>query len=407
MIDRIKIEEGVMDATLNNLKARNEVNRLNQIENRTEEQNNQLANETLKVEDTTKEMEKLIADWKTQSIEQRSENQSNPKSKLEELIAKSNVGRIFDTVISQRELDGAERELQTELGLASNQIPLQLLNTRSLKRIDTRAVTPGLDDVSITPDPVLPVVFPNSASAFLGVSQPQVAAGERTYPVLTTGATASTPAEGASVAESTGAFSANEVSPSRIQASFFFSRESAAVFEGMQNALVDNLNSALSDKLDAQVITGLIAGGTAADHTSTAPATYDTIHSILTNSIDGRHAETFGDLRLLLSPSVFQFASTLKESANGMTAIDNIQARTGGYRVNPHIPAIASKKGKSIVRLGGSEAAVSPIWSGISLITDEVTKAATGEIVITAIMLYGFAVTRKAFFRIPEIQNAS
>ena len=44
--------------------------------------------------------------------------------------------------------------------------------------------------------------------------------------------------------------------PSRIQASFFYSREDRARFAGMDSALRMNLSEALSDKLDQQILNG-------------------------------------------------------------------------------------------------------------------------------------------------------
>ena len=60
---------------------------------------------------------------------------------------------------------------------------------------------------------------------------PTVPVGEHVFPVLTTNADVGTPAENAAQAETTGAFSADVLSPSRLQASFFFySREDRARF---------------------------------------------------------------------------------------------------------------------------------------------------------------------------------
>ena len=43
---------------------------------------------------------------------------------------------------------------------------------------------------------------------------------------------------------------------------------------------------------------------------------------------------------------------------------------------------------------------VAPIWEGVSLIPDEITKAADGEIVITAVMLHAVKILRTdGFFR--------
>ena len=61
-----------------------------------------------------------------------------------------------------------------------------------------------------------------SCAAFLAVDMPTVGVGEAIYPVLTTNAVAGTPAENAVQAETTGGFSASVLTPSRIQASFYY-----------------------------------------------------------------------------------------------------------------------------------------------------------------------------------------
>ena len=43
-----------------------------------------------------------------------------------------------------------------------------------------------------------------------------------------------------------------------------------------------------------------------------------------------------------------------------------------------------------------STSVVAPIWEGITIIPDEVTKAANGQVVITAIMLHAVKVLRTA-----------
>lgn len=45
---------------------------------------------------------------------------------------------------------------------------------------------------------------------------------------------------------------------------------------------------------------------------------------------------------------------------------------------------------------GPPGAAVQPVWEGIDLIVDEVTAAADGEIILTAIALANFAIIRHA-----------
>ena len=67
---------------------------------------------------------------------------------------------------------------------------------------------------------------------------------------------------------------------------------------------------------------------------------------------------------------------------------------SGGVRVSAHVPAVASTKQNAIVRLGTRRDMVAPIWEGVSLIPDEITKAKSGQIVITAVMLHAVKILR-------------
>ena len=48
---------------------------------------------------------------------------------------------------------------------------------------------------------------------------------------------------------------------------------------------------------------------------------------------------------------------------------------------------------------------VAPIWEGVTLIPDEITKASSGEIVITAVMLHAVKILRSAGFYKQETQT--
>ena len=89
-------------------------------------------------------------------------------------------------------------------------------------------------------------MFPQSCAAFLNIDTPRVAVGDAVFPVLTKNADVRTPAENADAAETTGSFSASVLSPARLQASFFYSREDRARFAGMDAALRENLSMALA-----------------------------------------------------------------------------------------------------------------------------------------------------------------
>ena len=77
-------------------------------------------------------------------------------------------------------------------------------------------------------------------------------------------------------------------------------------------------------------------------------------------------------------------------------------AATAGVKVSAHISAPSGNKKNNIVRLGMRRDMVAPIWEGITPIPDEITKAGTGQIVVTAIMLHAVKILAD---RIEAIMN--
>ena len=192
---------------------------------------------------------------------------------LRSLIARCNVGAIFEAALEHRATDGVESELQTHYRVAANTIPLALL--------ETRAVTQAPGQVGQNQSAIIPGVFPMGCAAFLAVDMPVVPVGDAVYPVLTTNADVHTPAEHAAAAETTGSFAADVLSPARLQASFFYSREDRARFSGMDAALRSNLSDALSDGLDKQILVGtegLFTGTKLPNHAASAVTSYATVN---------------------------------------------------------------------------------------------------------------------------------
>ena len=397
-------------ATLSASEIRAKLATLGGAEQLTDEQTaeiTELRNEYVEVE--TRIQALTVAGDEPTETETRTEDRE-----LEELIAGASVGDIFAATLEHRATDGRTAELQTELGLSPNQVPLALL--------EERAVTPAPGNVGQTQAEIIPAVFPQSCAAFLGIDMPTVGVGEAVFPVLTTSAVVGTPAENAipsgtgvdSEGHSTGAFSAEVLSPARLQASFFYSREDRARFRGMDAALRANLSDALSDKLDQQILAGtngLFTGTNLTDH---AAAAVDTFVTYLTNfawgRVDGTYASMASDLRAVVGSATYAHAGTVyagtANNKGDLSAVEKLMGVTGGVKVSAHVPAVASMKQEAVIRLGMRRDMVAPIWEGITLIPDEVTKAANGQIVVTAVMLHAIKLLRAGGFYKQETQHA-
>ena len=317
------------------------------------------------------------------------------------LVNKANVGEIFDAALGKRSVDGASAEIQKHYGLDQNQVPLALLvrSWPDADNLETRAVTPAPANVGQVQHSIVPYVFPQSAAAFLSISMPTVPVGEAVFPVLTKELDVRTPAESADADETTGSFSADVLAPGRIQAAFFYSREDRARFAGMDAALRENLSEGLADGLDKQILSGtngLFTGTNLADNAQTTNDTFDSyLSNLCWNQIDGRYAAMASDLALVVGAATLKdLGQTYRNTSVDRSALDRLMELTSGVRVSAHVPVPASNRQNVVIRRGMSMTAVAPVWEGVTIIPDEVSKAKAGQIVVTAVMLFAMKVLR-------------
>ena len=120
----------------------------------------------------------------------------------------------------------------------------------------------------------------------------------------------------------------------------------------------------------------------------------------LWDRVDGRYASTTGDIRIVMGSKSYSDAGQVyRNTSVDRTALDRLIELTGGVRVSAHVPAVASNKQNAIVRLGLRRDYVAPIWNGISIIAGrDFTKAASGGVVLTAVMLAAQKLTRAGGF---------
>ena len=376
--------------------SRTAINELTAKAERTPEDEAQLSELRSKHADLEAEYRQALED--TPPLESRVVD--GERREFQGLLDRASIGNILAASLSQRATDGAEAELQQHFGLAPNQI--------ALEQLEVRAVTPAPSEVGQTQQPIIGEVFPEGLAAFLGVSMPTVGVGESTYTVLTTGATVGTPAKNAAQAETTGAFTASVLSPKRAQASFFWAIEDEARLAGMEQALRQNLRAALSSKFDELLLTdsagGLLGGGLTAPNDPGSEVEFAGYKTALTGRVDGRYASTPDQVRLLLGSETYRHAegkyrSLASAGGPNESAYELLIRKSGGVRVSSHVPAAASNiQGAVAARRLGSTHAVMPIWRGITLISDRVTKASAGQVQLTAVALWSLKVLRAAGF---------
>ena len=264
-----------------------------------------------------------------------------------ELEKRAKLGGIVEGLLAGHGTTGAERELQQELKLDADQVPLALLGVES-RQLEHRTAgqSAAPTDTCASQQPIISAVFPMAAATFLGVQQPRVAVGDATFTVLSTDVAAGVPAAGADQAHSAAAFTATVLDPKRIQGSFFIRREDRARLAGMEEALRQNLSDAMQDKLDSEVIgtNGFLAssgGLTARTGDASAEASFATYRGLVydTETIDGQYASMAGSVRVLFGPHTYAHAAgEYRGNSTDDSALDSlmrVSRRGEGFSAYP------------------------------------------------------------------------
>ena len=87
---------------------------------------------------------------------------------------------------------------------------------------------------------------------------------------------------------------------------------------------------------------------------------------------------------------------TYRNTSVDRSALDRIMELTRGVMVSAHVPVPATNRQNVVIRRGSSRTAVAPLWEGVTIIPDEVTLAANGQVKITAVMLFAMQILRTA-----------
>ena len=301
----------------------------------------------------------------------------------------------------------AEHELNTELRLqdVDTIIPWEAFAAAEPeKRVD--AVT-NLDagDYGVQSDPILSRIFSGSEAEFLGVQFPSVPAGQRTFPILLTGASGAMKSQ--SAAQDAEAFTIGtlDLNPTRASAGYNFDGESLAFFGAeLEAALQADLRAVIQSLMDNQILNG---NGTAPNvsgllHRLSNPgnpsgesAFADYVKAV-SGAVDGKTATSESEVRMLIGPATWKHARGEVLTGTSLDAIAGMTGLGAGVRVSSRIPAVSSKRQDAVrvtTTAGGS--LVAPVWGGgPSVIRDPYTDSAKNQIILRIHLLFNFGSKR-------------
>ena len=316
-----------------------------------------------------------------------------------ELRGKARVGAFIGACLRGEPVAGAEAEYATACG-CPGAMPIDLLSPlghEARQRTEERAVTPGQNVPAGTQTPI-PYVFERTVAARLGVTMPTVPAGVKYYPVLTTVPPAGPKAKDAAADSTAAAFTLNNRTAKRITGQFVVRREDLAVMPDMEDSLRMAAGDSIGDAFDDQVLTGdgtdpnlsglfQVATDVAA---ASDTETFATGVSRFASLVDGQYSNGWSDLRAIIGVSTFAMYAGLFQAKGDMSLFDYLMGKLGALIVSKRVPAMAANAQKGlVVRTRGSQILEVPIWNGLQFVRDEVTKAAEGQIIVTAFLLAG------------------
>ena len=343
-----------------------------------------------------------------------------------ELSNRIRLGNYMSCVAEDRAIEGAEREMNQELKLPEHSVPLEALLPIAEERADaispqnTSGAALGFGDVNQTVGPVLQRVFAQTDSVFLGISMPTVPPGERVYPVITDGETATMVERGASSGDAAAAkFAVVNATPHRLTGRYVFDLEGVAELGGLlEETLRSDLRMEMGYQMDNQIVNGSNASGqvkgilkhlVATAHpalvsTAKSPTqiTWAESRNLSTKFLDGKHSKSEEDIRMLVGGDTYSYQRGIFRSGDNaeLDAIQAIRNLGSKIRRSQLIPApkgiLASATLKEQYAIWTAEAmsAVAPVWQGIQLIRDPYSNAAKAQVVLTAHMLFDFIIRR-------------
>ena len=354
----------------------------------------------------TTEQAKVEKEFKAALAELRAEEETTVTTvedtearELQRLTERASVGDVFASVVERRATTGETAELQSHFGLQGNEMPLSML-----RGVEKRAVTTTAANTQINEQPVIQPVFSLGDANFMNWAQETVEPGAAVWPVLSVRPSVGGPyTDSTSASETNGTFGADLLSPQRLSASYRYRQGDAVRFRGMSEGLRQALNQGLSEAIDAQVVAQIVSDVSRTTRTSTSNFAH--YKSRLTSSVDGRFAGMESDVKMLIGSATLVHGETLyKSSESPESAIDLLRRASGGVKISAFVPGVSSNRQDILVRKGARMDAVAALWNRV-IIDDNISKASSGEVVLTAVLYAAFKVVRTDGFSRLQVQH--
>ena len=311
--------------------------------------------------------------------------------------------------VEHRAADGAEHEYNAGHGMGGGQFPLAMLAPQMRATTNT--------DGQVNQQRWLDRLFADTAAMRLGITMESVPPGQANYITTTAGASGAQRGRTENAAAAAWTVGVTTLEPTRNAVHAEYAIEDAARLPGLSDALQRDLGMALVEDIDLIMFTGDTgANENSADIAglTTIAITENTITqtnkvkpaesmAAFTGLVDGVYAGDLGNLNVVLAIGAWRlWHDTIANSAAENQTIAAYMRENGlafssrgGIEADTANGDFAAFVGRS---RGIEGAGVHALWSAGQLIIDEITKAKSGEVLLTMNYLHAFALPRPANF---------
>ena len=310
-----------------------------------------------------------------------------------ELRSKTGIGDFLTAAATGAAVTGAAAEYAAACGVpVVGHMPMAIF-ARTPPTVETRAIT-AAPAVKGMLQPLVPFVFERSAAASLGIMMPSVPMGQVQIPKITTAPPADTLAKDGAAPAAAAAVTLVNQAPVRIAGQFEVRVEDLAVMPTLESALSESMQGALSNELDESTfngpsgeLNGLFTQATAVSAASAAE-TFATGIERFAALVDGRHAYTLKDVRIVIGSKTFGRYSGQFSGNGAVSLFDYLAYNAGSIRVSDRVPGVSSSAQKGIVVLSASaEMPKIHVWDAMQIVRDPYSGAGAGKVTITATAL--------------------
>jgi hypothetical protein len=380
-------------------------------------------------EDETREMQSLDGEYRQNETKLRAaliaedEQREQAKGELEsrdgkewaELMAQYEVRQAVLALDEGKALSGATQEVVSELrnqgGFRGVPIPFAALEQRA-----------GETVASGTPDPVstrglIDRLFPGTIIGRMGGRMINIPSGEVEYPVVTSNVTAGWAASETGAVTSPTAFTTVDrpLTPAHtLGVQMSLTRKTLKQTAGIEEAVRRDMRNAVRVKLDEAAFQGSGSSGEPAGVVSQASsysiqetavdaaASWSAFRSAVVRFMTDNAASAPDSVRLAMRPEVWDsLDGTLYDSGSGLSEWDkltraipagNIAMTNNALQAPSGSPA--ESKALLTTNAGGEAPMIMATWGAIDLIRDPYSNAASGGVLLTALVTADVTITR-------------